>query len=167
MEMFQNAGMVANLDKNGVEAVLYAFLEHFPLIRIVVPVFLFTAFISFVSTADSNLSAMSGISSAGISEETPESSTVIKIAWGATIGVVAWIMASSTHLKGVQMLSSLGGLPAMFLCLGVAFCAIRVMLNPARYDTFKDGYDRDGQPIGRRAESAPAAGRDDAARKRK
>lgn len=160
MEMFQGLDMVGNLEKNGVEAVLYSFLAHFPLIRLVVPVFLFTAFISFVSTADSNLSAMSGISSSGISEESQESSTVIKVAWGATIGLVAWIMVSSSHLKGVQMLSSLGGLPSMFLCLAVAYCAIRVMLNPSRYDTFQDGYDNNGQPIFRRAGHA----RDDSAR---
>ena len=150
MEMFQGLGLVANLDKNGVEGVLYTFLAQYPIIKVMVPVFLFTALISFVSTADSNLSAMSGISCSGISPENPESSIPIKIAWGTTIGVVAWIMASSSHLKGVQMLSSLGGLPAMFLCLAIAVCAIKVMLNPSRYDTFKDGYDSKGQPVGKR-----------------
>jgi choline-glycine betaine transporter len=112
-----------------------------------VPVFLFTAFVSFVSTADSNLSAMSGISSAGISPESPESSMFIKIAWGATIGVLAWVMASLAQLDGIRMLSSLGGFPAMFLCLAVALAAVRVMLNPYKYDRFKEGYDAEGRPL--------------------
>ncbi|MCX5655006.1 MAG: BCCT family transporter [Planctomycetota bacterium] len=147
MEIFQNAGLVANFDKNGVEGVLYAFMQHFPLAAIMVPVFLFTAFISFVTTADSNLSAMSGISSAGISPESPESSMFIKIAWGATIGVVAWIMATSARLEGIRMLSSLGGLPALFLCAAVIIAAVRVMLNPYKYDRFKEGYDAQGRPL--------------------
>ena len=29
MEMFEHAGLVANLDKNGVEGVLYTFMQHF------------------------------------------------------------------------------------------------------------------------------------------
>lgn len=161
MEMFEGAGLVAGLNQKGVEGVLYTFLSHYPLIKIMVPIFLFTALISFVSTADSNLSAMGGISSSGISPDSPESSMVIKIAWGATIGVVAWIMASSSHLKGVQMLSSLGGFPAMFLCLGIAVCAVLVMLNPSRYDTFKDGYDSKGQPIVRGNKDGSAAGHND------
>lgn len=147
MEMFQNAGLVANFEKNGVEAVLYTFMQHFPLVRIIVPVFLFMAFMSFVTTADTNLSAMGGISSVGISPESPESSRFIKIAWGATIGVVAWTMATSARLEGVRMLSSLGGVPALFLCIAVVIAAVRVMSNPYKYDRFKEGYDAQGRPL--------------------
>jgi choline-glycine betaine transporter len=100
-----------------------------------------------VTSADSNLSAMSGISAAGISPESPESSRFIKIAWGATIGVVAWIMATSARLEGIRMLSSLGGLPALFLCAAVIIAAVRVMLNPYKYDRFKEGYDAQGRPL--------------------
>jgi choline-glycine betaine transporter len=147
MEIFQNAGLVANFDKNGVEGVLYAFMRHFPLVRIMVPVFLFTAFISFVTSADSNLSAMSGISAAGISPDSPESSRFIKIVWGATIGVVAWIMATSARLEGIRMLSSLGGVPGLFLCAAAIIAAVRVMSNPYKYDRFKEGYDAEGRPL--------------------
>ena len=147
LEMFQNAGLVANFEKNGVESTLYAFLQHFPRVEIVVPVFLFTAFTSFVTTADSNLSAMSSISAAGISPERPESSMFIKIAWGATIGVVAWIMATMAHLEGIRMLSSLGGVPGLFLCAVAIIAAVRVMLNPYKYDRFKEGYDAEGRPL--------------------
>jgi len=159
LEMFENAGLIADLDLKGVESVLYTFMEHFPLVEIMVPIFLFTAFMSFVSTADSNLSAMSGISSSGISPERPEASTIIKIAWGATLGAVAWILTSSAHLEAVRMLSSLGGLPGLVLCWGTAICAVLVMMNPSRFDTFKDGYDREGRPIGRKREDLPATGR--------
>jgi len=147
MEIFQNAGLVANFETNGVEGVLYAFMRHFPLVRIMVPVFLFTAFISFVTSADSNLSAMSGISAAGISPASPESSMFIKIVWGATIGVVAWIMATSARLEGIRMLSSLGGVPGLFLCAAAIIAAVRVMLNPYKYDRFKEGYDAEGRPL--------------------
>ena len=146
MEMFENAGLMANMEKNGVEGVLYAVMQHFPLVRLMIPLFLFTAFISFISTADSNISAMSGVSSTGISPDSPEPGMFVKIIWGVTTGVIAWIMASSSHLEGIRMLSNLGGLPAMFLCLGVIFAAVRVMSNPCKYDKFRDGYDVHGNP---------------------
>ena len=68
-----------------------------------------------VVSADSTTSAMSGVSSTGISPESPELSMSVKIAWGVTVGLVSWVMVSLGHLDGLRMLASLGGLPAMFL----------------------------------------------------
>ena len=146
MEMFENVELFSVLEKNGVEGVLYAVMEHFPLIRLIIPLFLITAFISFISTADSNISAMSGISSTGISPTSPDPSMSIKIAWGVTIGTIAWIMATSFRLEGIRMLSILGGLPALLLLLGVLYAAFKVLSNPHKYDQFKEGYNERGHP---------------------
>ena len=117
--------------------------------------FVVTAFLSFVTAADSNTSAMGGLSSTGISPESPEPGILIKIVWGTTIGLLAWIMITFTRtegvkddgLNGIRMLSNLGGLPALFLCIGATICAIMVAWNPKKYDTFKNGYDEKGRPI--------------------
>ena len=115
---------------------MYALLSHLPLTRFMVPLFLFTVFLSFVTAADSNTSAMSGLSSTGISPEHPESSVTIKVIWGVIAGAIAWIMVSSAGLDGMRMISNLGGLPAMFLCLIIAVALIKVGLSPAKYDRF-------------------------------
>jgi len=139
MEMFENVGLYSVLEKNGVEGVLYAVMERFPLIRLIIPLFLITAFISFISTADSNISAMSGISSTGISPTSPNPRMSVKIAWGVTIGMMAWIMATTFRLEGIRMLSIMGGLPALLLMFGVLYAAVKVLFNPRKYDQFKEG----------------------------
>ena len=137
------------LNESGYESVLYAFFEHFPAARIIIPIFLLTAFLSYVTASDSNTSAMSGLCSTGISPESPESSMHIKILWGVMIGLVSWIMVSFAGLDGLRMLNGLGGLPAMFLCIGITVCLLMVAVNPQKYDSFKEGYDEQGRPIKR------------------
>jgi choline-glycine betaine transporter len=146
MELYEGVGLVAVLEENGLEGVLYTFMEQLPLARLLIPVLLATAFLSFVTAADSNTSAMSSISSTGISPENPEPSMGIKIIWGLMIGLLAWVMITFARLDGIRMLSNLGGLPALILCLAVIIGLVKVTLNPKKYDTFKNGYDKEGQP---------------------
>lgn len=147
MQLSGKASLVQVLNDSGYQSVLYAFLEYFPAARITIPIFLITAFLSYVTASDSNTSAMSGLCSTGISPENPESSMHIKILWGVMIGFVSWIMVSFAGLDGLRMLNSLGGFPAMFLCIGVTVCLVLVAVNPRKYDTFKEGYDQQGRPI--------------------
>lgn len=153
MELYGSGGLAAASEESGVAGILYAFMEHLPLAWIMVPVLLVTAFLSFVTAADSNTSAMSGISSTGISPENPEPSMGMKIIWGSMIGLLAWIVITfggsdllEDRLNGIRMLSNLGGLPALFLCLAVAACLIKVAFDPKKYDAFKNGYDDKGRP---------------------
>ncbi len=156
-ELYEGANLAAVLEQGGTEGVLYAFMQRLPIAAALVPVLLVTAFLSFVTAADSNISAMSGISSTGISPESPEPSMVIKTTWGVTLGLVAWIMVTFARLDGIRMLSNLGGLPSLFLCLAISGCVIRVALDPARFDTFRCGYDVEGRPLGRSGlRAAPA-----------
>ncbi len=148
-QLYEGVNLVGLLDPGDPSRVLFAFLERLPLAGLLVPILLITSFLSFVTTADATTDAMGNISSVGISPENPESSMPIKIAWGLVVGLLSWIMLTFGRLDGIRMLSKLGGLPALLLCLGVSICAIRVMLNPARFDTFKAGYDSAGRPLGR------------------
>lgn len=116
-EMEQDAGMQAVLNDVGPEAIVYRLFEQMPGSTVLTIVFLLAIFISYVTAADSNTEAMSGLSTAGISPESPDPPVVIKFVWGATIGLVAWVMISYAGIDGVKMLSNLGGLPALFLLL--------------------------------------------------
>jgi len=153
MELFEGAHLIRDLKAGGAGGVLYAFLSHFPWPAFLIPAFVVTAFLSFVTAADSNTSAMGGLSSTGISPKSPEPGISIKIVWGTVIGLLAWIMITFNRveggndgLDGIRMLSNLGGLPALFLCIGATICVIMVAWNPKKYDAFKSGYDEKGRP---------------------
>lgn len=112
--------------EGGVSKVIFAVLGKFPLAQITSIVFLVAAFLSYVTAADSNTSAMSGISSIS-NQDSNEPYIWMKVVWGILIGTIAWVMVSfsgngeTSGLEGIKMLSNLGGLPALFLMLVVAF----------------------------------------------
>ena len=112
--------------EGGVSKVIFAILGKLPLGQITSVVFLVAAFLSYVTAADSNTSAMSGISST-LNPQSEEPYIWMKVIWGILIGTIAWVMISfsgnvqTSGLDGIKMLSNLGGLPALFLMLVVAF----------------------------------------------
>ena len=118
--------------EGGVSKVIFAILGKLPLAQITSIVFLIAAFLSYVTAADSNTSAMSGISSKSI-DENDEPYIWMKVIWGILIGTIAWVMISfsgdgqTSGLDGIKMLSNLGGLPALFLMLVVAFGMMKMI----------------------------------------
>ena len=129
IDVFLNQGIDLGsvLSKEGPEAIIYQIFETVPFSKIIAGVFLFTAFLSYVTAADSNTEAMSGISSTGISPTSPSPPMIIKIAWGLTIGTVAYTMISMAGVGGIKMLSNLGGLPALILILAINIGLLKMM----------------------------------------
>ncbi len=117
------------LQASGPQNVMFALFEYFPLAKFTSILFLVLAFLSYVTAADSNTSAMGGMSSIGISPEQPEPSIWIKLAWGGTIGIVAWVMVAFAGIDGIKMASNLGGFPALFLILAVAAGMVKLVFN--------------------------------------
>ncbi|MEL7496134.1 MAG: BCCT family transporter [Planctomycetota bacterium] len=113
---------------DGEESVSYAVFSELPLKLVLIIFYMVSAFVCFVTSSDSNMSAMSSISSTGITPENPEGNLTLKIIWGVTVGAVAWIMISFTGgVKGVKMLSNLGGFPAAFLQLLIIAALAKVV----------------------------------------
>ncbi|MBK6948772.1 MAG: BCCT family transporter [Haliscomenobacter sp.] len=84
-----SADLYGALQTEGPENVVYAVLDQLPLPQLLGITFFLTAFLSYVSGADANTSAMGGLCSTGISPESPEPPAWIKIAWGGIIGITA------------------------------------------------------------------------------
>ena len=118
---------------SGPSKALFEVLAELPWAGLMSGFFLFAAFLSYVTAADSNTSAMSGISSTGISPESTEPAVGIKIIWGLLIGLIAWVMVSFTStngesgLDGIRMLSNLGGFPILFIVILVAFGLMKLV----------------------------------------
>ena len=87
-------------------------------------------FISYVTAADSNISAMSAICTKGIQPDNPEAPIGLKILWGSIIGFIAWVMITNAGIDGIKMLCVLGGFPALFIGIFVALGAIKLLIRP-------------------------------------
>ena len=85
-------------------------------------------FISYVTAADSNISAMSAMSSKGIRPDDPEAAIWIKIIWGIAIGLISWIMITYAGIDGVRILCVLGGFPALFIIILVGLGLVKMLL---------------------------------------
>ena len=128
------AGLNAIQQESGMEAVSYRVLAGLPWGTLMVAFYLANAFICFVTSADSNTTAMASISSRGVSLEHPEGRLWVKVAWGILIGLAAWIMISFAEVDGIRMLSNLGGFPAACFLLFVLASLAWVSVNPARFE---------------------------------
>ncbi len=125
----EGLGLSELLNAQGPESIMYRIFEEFPLRPIIAGLFLLTAFLSYVTAADSNTEAMGGISSTGISPDSPSPPVSIKVIWGITIGAVAYIMINQAGIDGIKMLSNLGGLPSLFLIVTINICLIYLLIS--------------------------------------
>jgi choline-glycine betaine transporter len=109
--------------------VVYALFEHLPFPLVLGVVFFGTAFLSYVSGADANATAMGGLSARGISPDNPEPAAWLKVAWGVLVGFTAWVMVSQAGVDGIKMASNLGGFPALLFLLGVGAGLLRLLVG--------------------------------------
>jgi len=118
------------LQNQGPQNVIFALLEQLPFgAQVLSLIFLLLAFLSYVTAADSNTSAMSGICTQGVSPETPEAPLLIKIIWGSIVGILAWVMVAYAGTDGIRIISVLGGFPAMFLLIAVGIGLCRIIVK--------------------------------------
>ncbi len=118
-----------SLQANGPESAIYSLLNQLPAPAISSLLFIALAFLSYVTAADSNTSAMSALCTKGINPLQPEAPTWLKIIWGIFIGLMAWIMIAYAGIDGVRISSVLGGFPVLVLMLFMIWVSIKLILN--------------------------------------
>ena len=124
-----NHQIYAALQSDGPQAVIYELFEFLPFSSGLSFAFIIIAFLSYVTAADSNISAMSSISVKGVSPENPEAPVYIKIMWGVIVGTVSWVMISFAGIDGIKMISTIGGFPALFLIIAVALGFLKLIFG--------------------------------------
>ena len=127
-QMF-GAELINSLDENGPQSLAYRVLDHLPFTEFVSFIFLLIVFISYVTAADSNTAAMTGMSTRGITPQNQEAPLGIKLIWGLLVGLISWIMISFAGIEGIKMISTLGGFPALFLVLLVGGGLVKLILQ--------------------------------------
>jgi glycine betaine transporter len=122
------------MESSGVESVSYSVMAALPWGQVMVVFYLLSAFVCFVTSADSNTTAMASISSTGVTLERPEAPVWLKFVWGILVGLVAWVMITFADVDGIRMMSNLGGFPAACLLLLVIVSLFKVSWNPQQYN---------------------------------
>jgi choline-glycine betaine transporter len=134
-------GVYAAMQESGAAASTYAMLGNLPLKVITIPLFILTAALSYITSADANTNAIAGLCTKGISVSDTESPIILKVLWGITIGALCIIMLVAYDIEAVKLLSYLGGLPVMFLMILFIVSLLKVKQNPGKYDIHKQDYD--------------------------
>ncbi|WP_168797535.1 BCCT family transporter [Neolewinella litorea] len=129
------------LNAGGPEAVAYALLAQLPGLWFTALVFLVLIFLSYVTAADSNVSAMSALCMRDVGPHSAEAPVGMKLLWGITIGVTSWVLVSFAGLDGIRLISTLGGFPAMLLFLLGAVGLARLV-----WKSYRGGNNRAHQP---------------------
>lgn len=133
-DLAQGGVLKQTLDAIGPEGVMFRALEFIPLTSVLIPLVLILSFISYVTAADSNTEAISQICKTHDGpmtemDETEPSAPRLKIIWVVLLCLMAWIMVAFSGIDGVRMLSNVGGLPALFVVLGLQVCLIRMVFQ--------------------------------------
>ena len=127
-EDFQTQGQLNELLMDGgPQVVIFQLIDELPLGTLSTFIFLFIAYVSYVTAADSNTSAMSGLSALGISFKQPDAPLIMKVIWGSLIAIMSWVMISYAGIEGIKILSILGGFPVLFLCIAFIFMFLRIL----------------------------------------
>ena len=122
------------IQRKGVEASLFAFLEHFPLHTFITAVLLIAIFLSFTTLADSLTSTISSLTTHqhndGQSEQSEEAPGSLKIFWGVLMGLLAILTLTSGSEGGVapmdaiKKLATLSGVPILFFMIAVTWSTL-------------------------------------------
>lgn len=103
---------------------IWAFIGKLPFAQILIPITLFIMLISFSTSADNSVSAISALctQNSKIGDEAP---SILKILWGVAIGVLAYLlMAYAAGAKGNDgvryMVVAIGSVLSIFIILVIA-----------------------------------------------
>src|SRR3546814_612986 len=132
IDQHSGASLYAVLASQGPDSVLFRLFDALGGGSVVTATVLFAIFLSYVAGADANVSAMSALSTHGISPEAPEAPLFVQFIWGVTVGLVAIILVASAGIDGIRMMSVLGGFPALFVITGAALSLVVLTVRGRR-----------------------------------
>ncbi len=115
----------SHVQTSGLESTVAAILQTFPLSSVLIALFIVCTMTSFATLADPMTTVLATLSTRGISinEEAPRP---LKTIWGATAGLMALLLISTTGLEGLRGMAVFSGLFMMFVTLGICISIVRI-----------------------------------------
>lgn len=143
LDITSNGAFYSLLDRNGPGAVIYGLLEQLPAPSLLIGLFIFIAFLSYVTAADSNTEAISSLcidTNHGNDKNIERSKSKLKFMWGTVIALIAWSMTAFAGVDGIKMMSNLGGLPALFVVIAMN-CSLIVWVYQSIFKHKDESFD--------------------------
>lgn len=109
---------------NGLEYTVFAVFSQYPLPILTISFFVILTMISFATLADPMTSVLATISTQGLCI-TDEAPTRLKLVWGITTGLVAYLLAVSGGLDGLRCMFAAGGFFMMFITWGLCVAIVK------------------------------------------
>lgn len=130
------------MQSHGTESAVFAFLKNLPLSNIMSWVFLFTVFISIVTLADSMTTTISSLSINAKNAATVEPPAKIKIFWGITLSLVAFVNLATANTVGkvsgidaTKQLAITVAFPLFFVLILMLVSGVKMLMQYDQYDT--------------------------------
>lgn len=132
------AGLYAKMSVSGMESVVYGVFKQMPVSVVIIPVYIFVVFISFVTATNSNSTAMAGLCMKDGTSEDAEAPPYMKVIWAAIVGLVTFVLVQTESLDGIKMACNIAGLPICILEIAMVVGLAKIMKNPAKYDCYQE-----------------------------
>lgn len=140
-EVFGTGGIASEIATHGLEVALFAYLKTLPLFGLTV-IFGFLAIIfSIVTLAESMTLTLADMTCSDDVELDGEQSApnVLKIFWGALMGLIAYALLQSGGLSALQTAVIVCALPILVIVLVMVVAYVKSMMEYEKYDlTIKD-----------------------------
>ncbi|MDL2266904.1 BCCT family transporter [Desulfovibrio sp. OttesenSCG-928-G15] len=114
----------ATVQDKGLESSVFMVFSQCPLPMVTIAFFIVLTIISFATLADPMTAVLATISTKGLSiaDEPP---TRLKLVWGISTGMVAYLLVISGGLDGLRCLFAVGGFFMMFLTWGLCIAVFK------------------------------------------
>lgn len=121
--------------EKGMGAIPYEMLGTLPGGIIFAVLYLLIILISFVTSANANVSVMAGLATKGISLEDPTGApNYQKIIWGVLAAAMAYIIGTLLGIDGLKALCNVAGIIAIFIQLGIVASVVMLISKWRKYD---------------------------------
>jgi len=133
------AKLWSTIQDKGLEVSLFAFLENFPLAKVMCWLIIFTIVISIVTLCDSMTATIASLSTTTNNNSNFEAPGYLKIFWGVVMASMAIvnILSSGGKISGIdstKQIATVAGFPILFLMLLMAYCTIVMLVKNEKYD---------------------------------
>lgn len=137
------AGLFETMNASGMESVVYGIFKQMPLPALIIPIYIFVVFISFVTATNSNTTAMAGLCIKDGTSEDAEAPSYMKVIWAVIVGLVTFVLVKTESLDGIKMACNVAGLPICILEIAMVIGLAKIMKDPAKYDCYQETQEMD------------------------
>lgn len=114
----------SSVQNTGLEHTTFLVFSQYPLSMLTIAFFIVLTMISFSTLADPMTSVLATVSTQGLCI-TDEAPTKLKLLWGITTGLIAYLLVISGGLEGLRCMFAVGGFLMMFLTWGLCIAVFK------------------------------------------